>query len=163
MFYIQYRMASIIMKKITMRFISNICSFILNIISIVLNIIPLILNISSLILNISSLILNISRIILNISPIILNISPSYCFKLKAKKCSVPVPSKMMASKKKHLIFYCHFIYFTFILFPEKISWKSSFFWQFVNWIRITHIYSTLIFSHWNYWKRDTKSQSHNTK
>ena len=31
--------------------------------------------------------------------------------------SVPVPSKMMASKKKHLIFYCHFIYFTFILFP----------------------------------------------
>ena len=33
--------------------------------------------------------------------------------------SVPVPSKMMASKKKHLIFYCHFIYFTFILFPEK--------------------------------------------
>ena len=33
--------------------------------------------------------------------------------------SVPVPLKMMASKKKPLIFYCHFIYFTFILFPEK--------------------------------------------
>ena len=58
-------------EKITIRFISNICSFILNIISIVSNIIPLILNISSLILNISSLILNISPIILNISSIIL--------------------------------------------------------------------------------------------
>ena len=33
--------------------------------------------------------------------------------------SVPVPSKMMALKKKHLIFYCHFIYFTFISFSEK--------------------------------------------
>ena len=33
--------------------------------------------------------------------------------------SVLVPSKMMASKKKHLIFYCHFIYFTFILLPKK--------------------------------------------
>ena len=37
------------------------------------------------------------------------------------KTSVPVPSKMMASKKKHLIFYCYFIYFTFNLFPEKKS------------------------------------------
>ena len=44
--------------------------------------------------------------------------------------SVPVPSKMMSSKKNHLIFYCHFIYFTFILFPEKkIPENQAFSWN----------------------------------
>ena len=43
------------------------------------------------------------------------------------KTSVPVPSKMMAPKKKHLIFYCHFIYFTFNLFPEKKILKIKLF------------------------------------
>ena len=38
-----------------------------------------------------------------------------------KNTSVTVPSKMMASKKKHLVFYCTFIYFTFnnIYFLKK--------------------------------------------
>ena len=60
-----------------------------------------------------------------------------CYAVQYFNTSVPVPSKMMASKKKHLIFYCHFIYFAFNLFSEKKNPenKASQFLQFVNWIQ----------------------------